>query len=218
MSLFVTATDTGAGKTFVSALLIRTLRRRGIDAVGMKPLCCGDRDDAEILHAASDGVVSLNAINPVWLRAPVAPYTASLIENRAIDLDLIRESYAALRKAHRVVIVEGVGGWLVPITADYFIRDLAREFALPALVVSGNRLGALNHTLLTLESIRTAQVPCAGLILNEIAPRDPSDLAVSTNQAVLEAVSQVPFCIEIVHGQSEFDLPRSLEEMLIRQT
>jgi dethiobiotin synthetase len=216
LSIFITGTDTGAGKTYVSALLIRALRRHGINAVGMKPICCGDRTDAETLHAASDGVAPLNTINPVWLRAPAAPYAASLIENRSIDLDLIRESFETLRTAHPVVVVEGVGGWLVPITAGYFVRDLARELALPVIVVTGNRLGALNHTLLTVEAIRTAGVSCSGIILNETSPRDPADIAAATNRAILESLADVPLLLEIEHGQQEIALSGRLEELLTR--
>jgi dethiobiotin synthetase len=94
----------------------------------------------------------LNAVNPVWLRTPAAPYVAAMIENRMIDLDLIREGYAGLRAAHDAVLVEGVGGWLVPILQNYAVADLAREFDLPVLVVVANRLGALNHAALTLAS------------------------------------------------------------------
>ena len=141
-SCFVTGTDTGVGKTFVVAKTIALLRDQGLDAVGMKPICCGDRDDAEVLHRASSGVVAINDINPIWLRTPAAPYTAAMIEGRTIDLALIRESFARLRSVHRVVIVEGVGGWRVPIARDYFVSDLARDFNLPVVVVVANRLGA----------------------------------------------------------------------------
>ena len=77
--------------------------------MGLKPICCGDRDDAELLHAAADGAITINDINPVWLRTPAAPYTASLIENRPLDLDLIRESFGRARCAHESLIVEGAG-------------------------------------------------------------------------------------------------------------
>ena len=154
MNAFVTGTDTGAGKTYVTARLIRHLRARGRDTVGFKPICCGGREDAEILRAAADDVLSLNEVNPVWLRTPAAPYTAALIENRAIDLDLIRETLAALRTRHRSVLVEGVGGWLAPIRKDYPVADLAREIGFPVVVVVRNRLGALNHAVLTVERLR----------------------------------------------------------------
>ena len=148
--LFITGTDTGVGKTYVTARLVRGLRARGVDAVGFKPICCGGRDDAELLHEASGSALTLNEINPVWLRAPVAPYAASLIENRAVDLDLIRETYARLCERHETVLVEGVGGWLVPVRQDLTMADLAAEWRLPVVLVVGNRVGSLNQTALTI--------------------------------------------------------------------
>lgn len=207
MNLFLTGTDTNVGKTYAAALLIRALRREGIDAVGFKPLCCGGREDAELLHAASDGALSLNDVNPVWLRPPAAPYTAAMIEGRAIDLTLIRETFTRLRATHRAVIVEGAGGWLVPIARDFFVRELAVEFGLPVAVVLANRLGAINHTLLTVESVRATGLSCAGLILNHPAPPAETDaVATPTNRAVLEELAGVPVLFAIEHGQTELAL------------
>src|SRR5438874_4094546 len=135
MNYFLTGTDTGVGKTFVASLLIRGLRAAGLDTVGMKPICCGDRTDADLLYEASGRAIDLDDVNPVWFRAPAAPYTASIIENRQVDLDQIRERFAKLRVAHRSLVVEGIGGWLVPIRRDYFVSDLAAEFDLPIAIV-----------------------------------------------------------------------------------
>lgn len=204
MNYFITGTDTGVGKTFVSALLIRSLRAAGLDTVGMKPICCGDRTDAELLHDASDRVIELNDVNPVWFRAPTAPYTAAIIENRQVDLDQIRERFAKLRSQHRSLIIEGVGGWLVPIRRDYFLADLASEFALPVVIVVHNRLGALNHTLLTVENIRARGLHCAGVILNNMDANGGA--ATTTNRAVLENLVELPILFEVEKDQSELRL------------
>lgn len=206
MNLFLTGTDTDVGKTFVAALLIRSLRAAGLDTVGMKPICCGGRADAEQLCEAAGGEVDINDVNPVWLRTPVSPYTASMIENRQVDLDLIRERFAALRCAHRSLIVEGAGGWLVPIRRDFSMADLAAEFALPVAVVVRNRLGALNHTLLTVESIRARGLTCAGIILNQMDDAAAADPATATNGAVLESLLEVPILFQIEKDQSELRL------------
>lgn len=207
MNLFLTGTDTDVGKTYVAARLVRALRRAGHDTVGLKPICCGGREDAEALHAASDGAVTLNDVNPVWLRAPAAPYAAAMIEGRAIDLDLIRETFARLRAAHASLIVEGVGGWRVPITRDLAVSDLATEFSLPVAVVVANRLGALNHTRLTVESIRASGLVCAGVILSQTQPpTDEPNLAATTNRAVLEDLLDVPILFEVTYGQSDLIL------------
>lgn len=205
LKIFLTGTDTGVGKTFVAAALIRGLRGAGIVAAGFKPICCGARDDALALHAATGGSIGLNDINPVWLRTPAAPCTAAIVENRTIDLALIRKTFARLSARHESLVVEGIGGWRVPIARDYFVGDLAREFALPVGVVVANRLGALNHTLLTVESIRAAGLDCAGILLNHPVPHTAPEesVAVATNRALLEELCGVPILAEVAHGQKE---------------
>ena len=208
-SFFVTGTDTGVGKTYVTTRLVHGLRARGVDAVGFKPLCCGGREDAEALHEAAGGALALNEVNPVWLRAPAAPYTASLIENRTIDLDLVRETYRRLCERHATVLVEGVGGWLVPIQQDFTTADLAAEWGLPVVIVVGNRLGSLNHTALTVRAIRAAGLECAGLVFNAGAssPSEPTaddqTLARATNRGVLETWLDVPILASVEPGQAD---------------
>lgn len=207
MNAFVTGTDTGVGKTYVTARLIRRLRAQGLGTVGFKPICCGSREDAEILRAAADDALELNEVNPVWLRTPAAPYTAAMIENRPIDLALVRETFGRLRARHRSVLVEGVGGWLVPIDQSYTVADLAGEFALPVVVVVKNRLGALNHAALTVDHLRSRGLSCAGLILNDGQPAaadagEPQAIAMSTNKEILESWLGVPILFTLAHGQN----------------
>ena len=215
MSLFITGTDTDVGKTWVAAALTRAWRSAGIDAVPMKPITCGERDDAEMLLQACGGRISLQEINPVWLRPAVAPYPASMIEERAIDLALIRETFARLRKQHSSIIVEGAGGWLVPILRDYWVSDLAAELNLPVLIVAANRLGVLNHALLTVQSVIAKGLPCAGLLLNQPSPPSDGDAAAVTNPGILEELltSQgVPYLGEMEHGSTS--LPARALELL----
>jgi len=204
MNLFLTGTDTDVGKTYVAALLVRGLRKAGFDTVGMKPICCGDRADSEILREAAANSVELNEVNPVWLRVPAAPYTSAVIENRQIDLDLIRETFARLRKSHRSLIVEGVGGWLVPIRRDYFVADMAADFGLPVAVVVRNKLGALNHAMLTVRNIQSRGLECAGIIWNNMD--DVEDTATTTNKSMLEDLLEVPVLFEIAKDQREIVL------------
>ncbi len=205
MQFFLTGTDTNVGKTYVAAGIIRARRAAGVDCVGMKPICCGDRADAEALHAASGGAATLNVINPVWFRTPAAPYAAAMVENRAVDLDLVRENFARLLREHASVIVEGVGGWLVPITRDFWMSDLAAEFGLPVLVVVPNRLGAINHALLTVRAICANGMECAGILLNSPAPLGAvPDVATATNRAVLETLSDTRILGEFAYGQVDF--------------
>src|SRR5439155_1387976 len=170
----------GDAKTFVAIELLHWLRSRGIRAVGMKPICCGDREDARRLLAASAEGISIEELNPVWLQSPVAPSVAAQIEQVEIDLGRIRHCFRNLSERFDTVIVEGIGGWLVPITADLFVSDFAKQLELPVAIVAENRLGCLNHVLLTLESVQRRGLVCAGVILNQA--NGPIDLAQSTNK------------------------------------
>jgi len=203
MNLFLTGTDTDAGKTYAVALLVRTLRGAGLDTAPMKPFCCGDRGDAEALHAACDGAIPLDDINPIWYVTPAAPYTAAKVEQRPADMPLVLATFRRLRAAHRSLIVEGVGGWMVPIAKDYFVADMAAEMGLPVAVVVRNRLGALNHALLTVRDIERRGLPFAGIIFNRAETEN--DIAAATNRALLEELLGRPVLLEIAPGQQELD-------------
>ncbi len=190
MSIFVTGTDTGVGKTSFTVWLLEELRGRGVRAAGYKPICCGDRDDAVRLQAASCAGVTIDDVNPVWLQTPAAPLTAARAEKRAIDLPLLRTGFVRLSTQVDFVVVEGVGGWMVPITPDYFSNHLAAELALPVVVVAQNRLGCLNHVLLTVRAIESAGLKCAGVVLNDFARE--SDLAMKTNAEILQSCLTTP--------------------------
>ena len=197
MSVFVTGTDTGVGKTYTAARLLRLARDSGLRCAGMKPICCGDRADAELLLEASSGGLTIDEVNPVWLRTPAAPMPAAEAERVQIDPRQLVEGLMRLRERFDRVVVEGVGGWLVPIREDYFMSDLAVEMRLPVLVVALNRLGCLNHTMLTLRSVTASGLPCAGVVLNSPIPED-GDFALSTNRDVLARTAGVPMLPSLV--------------------
>jgi dethiobiotin synthetase len=199
MNLFLTGTDTGVGKTFTTALLTRALRQAGLGTIALKPLCSGERSDVEILRAASDNALSLDETNPIWLQAPAAPLVSAQLENRTLSLDFLADWFAALAAKHSSLLVEGAGGWLVPITETQTLADLAVRLGLPVVPVVANRLGCLNHALLTLESIRARNLPCPGIILNHLTP--DSDIAQSTNAEILAHHTRI--LLEIHPGQSQ---------------
>jgi dethiobiotin synthetase len=203
MNLFITGTDTNAGKTFVTALLTRALRARGFETIALKPLCSGERSDVEILQAASDHHLSLDETNPVWLREPAAPLVAARLENRSISLDSLVDWFRHLSLKHPSLLVEGAGGWLVPITPTQTIADFAARLSLPVVVVVANRLGCINHTLLTLESIRARGLHCPGIILNTLSSTD--DIATRTNREILE--QNTPILLDVHPGQTEIPPP-----------
>lgn len=199
----MTGTDTGAGKTRFSCLLLDALRAEGRDAAGYKPVCSGDRDDAVLLAEASGGL-DLETVNPVWLKAPVAPLVAGMLENRPVDPAELLAGYRRMAADHETVIVEGAGGWRVPIAEGYDMADLAADLALPVIVVVGNRLGALNHTILTVDAIRARGLEVAGLVINHLV--DELDTAAITNKGVIEQLTGAPILAEIIHGQDFLDL------------
>ena len=198
MKAFITGTDTGVGKTFVTALITAALRRAGYGTIALKPLCSGDRGDVEILQSAGGGEVSLDEINPVWLQTPVAPLVAARAEGKTISLAALAEWFAGITAEKSSYLVEGAGGWLVPITERETIADLAERFGLPVIPVVANRLGCINHTLLTLESIRARGLPCPGIILNQLAPAH--DASVVSNRDILSNYTSI--LLEISPGQT----------------
>jgi len=198
VNYFITGTDTGVGKTYITKLLIESLRAEGKYAVGFKPVSCGDRDDATILAAAS-GNLPLDEINPLHFPSPVAPYVAALLENKSIEPADIIASYYAISEKYQPVLVEGAGGWEVPITRNYLISDLAKDLNLPVILVAANRLGALNHILLTLGAIQSKGLKCAGIILNQL--EDEMDTPMITNKGIIESLTTVPLLDHIIHGQ-----------------
>jgi len=204
VSLFVTGTDTGVGKTFTVTQMLRVLNLVGRRAAGMKPICCGNRGDAELLLAAGADGLTIEQINPLWYKTPVAPFTAAQIENREFKLDPILDAFAALKQSVEHVFVEGVGGWLAPISAGFYVRDLAMMLQLPVLLVAENKLGCLNHTLLTLESIEKSGLQCVAVVLNE--PPGPTEIATATNRDVLKQLTNVPILMEI-EGKASFFPP-----------
>ncbi len=210
MSLFITGTDTGVGKTHAAVQLLRLLGASGMRCAGMKPICCGDRRDAELLLTAGSDGLTIDEINPVWLKTPAAPFAAARIEQVKIDIECIVAALRALQDRVEHVVVEGVGGWLVQIRADYFVSDLAVEMKLPVLVVALNRLGCLNHTALTVRSIGEHGLPCAGIVLNELP--GATDIATATNAEILQEIMDIPLLPGLLEDMNE--LPPGWRRMM----
>jgi dethiobiotin synthetase len=176
---FVTGTDTGVGKTLVSASLTRALVARGLRVAVMKPIASGSdptpdgprNSDAVTLMAAANVPAAYDAVNPYCFLPPVSPHIAAREAGVAVDLALLRTRFDALASASDCVIVEGAGGWLAPISDTATMAELAAALSLPVLLVVGLRLGCLNHALLTHESLATRGLAFAGWIANAIEPR-----------------------------------------------
>ena len=199
MNFLITGTDTGIGKTFCGCGLIRAARAVGVKCAGMKPFCSGDTSDVELIAAASGNDIPQHILNPVWLRPPLAPYAAAMLENRPIDITAVKKAYQELADKYDLVLVEGAGGLLVPILRDYSFRDLAVDLDLAVILVAPNRLGVINHVLLTAESIAKAGLRLALVVLNEVDP-EPT-LATQTNPSILEELLDAPLYLSPFQNQ-----------------
>lgn len=176
--LFITGTDTDCGKTFVSCAMLRQLRRQGVDAVGMKPVASGALStpaglrnaDAEALIEAAGSVVPYGMINPYVFEPAIAPHLAAAQAGVTIDGRVILDAYGQLKARHAMVLVEGVGGWRVPLAEGLDVAGLSLAMQLPVVLVVGMRLGCINHALLTAESILACGAQLAGWVANQVDP------------------------------------------------
>lgn len=198
-ALFITATDTGVGKTTVAAGIASALAGMGRDVGVMKPFATGCRpkggklrsDDAELLAAAAGSRDPYELINPSAYRQPLAPYSAARVEGRKVDLSAVKRAYRELRRRHDFLIVEGIGGIAVPIAKGYVVADFVREMKLPAIIVARPSLGTLNHTLLTVEAAQRRKIDLLGIVINN-AEGVRNDSAVRTNTRYWKEISSVP--------------------------
>ncbi len=194
---FITGTDTEIGKTFVTCALLHAARAAGRSAVGMKPVAAGAdtvngesiNDDAARLRAAGSFDPGLALLNPYCLASPIAPHIAAAEEGVRIDPERIKAAFTTLAGRAEVVLIEGVGGFRVPLGDDYDTADLARDLGLPVILVVGMRLGCISHALLTAEAIAARGLRLAGWVANQI---DPAMLRFDENLAALVARLPAP--------------------------
>ena len=201
---FVTGTDTGVGKTLVASTLMLDLRRRHKRVVGMKPVAAGtvatphgdDNEDVLALRAAATVTVPRELDNPYCLPLPLSPHLAAHAAGVQIDICELGRRYRELASLADAVVVEGAGGFLVPLNDTQTGADLAQALDLPVLLVVGLRLGCLNHALLTQEAIRARGLRLAGWVANRV---DPTMLAVDENIATLRDRIDAPLWAELPH-------------------
>ena len=207
-ALFVAGTDTGIGKTHVACSLLHALRAAGYSACGMKPVASGcvetasglRNDDALALQAAgSDASLSYALINPIALRDPLSPHLAAAHDGVEISLAPLRAAFEQLGGDHQKVVVEGVGGWLVPLAPGLLAADIAKQWQLPVILVVGLRLGCLNHALLSARAIVADGCRLLGWIGNCI---DPAMDARDENLATLRELLPAPCLGVLPHGMA----------------
>ncbi|OGB88115.1 dethiobiotin synthase [candidate division WOR-1 bacterium RIFCSPLOWO2_02_FULL_46_20] len=194
--LFITATDTAVGKTFVTLLLAQKLIENGFDVGVFKPISCGPKKDNDAVYLKKElGLKDpFNLINPIQLKLPLAPYVAAKSLKKKIDRKKIFRAYKKLSKLHEIVLVEGVGGALVPIAGDYYVADLIKELDIPTIIVARAGLGTINHTLQTVETLRALRIPIMGIIMNGYKGKELSE---ETNDEAISKLSKLSILAKI---------------------
>lgn len=196
--IFITGTDTDVGKTVVAVGLALVLRERGVRVGVMKPVatgCSGPESrlvsqDAVCLMESAENEYPL-LTSPCRYRNPLAPSVAATLERREVDLKRIREAYVELQKYYDFMIVEGIGGMMVPLTKDYFVVNLIQDFNLPLVIVARSSIGTINHTLLTLDAAMIRGFEVRGVIFNRV-PKVNVSMADTTNPKVIHDLTGVP--------------------------
>lgn len=199
---FLTGTDTEIGKTFITCALLHHAARRGLKAAGVKPVAAGTdaagkNEDVEHIRAASNVVLPDAVINPYCFQAAVAPHIAAAAEGRAIDFAVIKDACRQARAVAELVIVEGVGGFRVPLGETQDSADLAVELGLPVILVVGMRLGCISHALLTAEAIAARGLRLAGWVANRV---EPTMSCFEENRATLAARLDAPLLGVVPHA------------------
>jgi len=196
--IFITGTDTGVGKTVVSAGLAMVLRSRGIKVGVMKPVATGcyglDKrlisQDAVYLMEAAENEYPAHT-SPSRFRNSLSPNVAAMLEKKAVDLNQIRAAYKELQKNYDFMIIEGIGGLLVPLAKDYYVANLIRDFQLPVAIVAKSSLGTINHTLLTVDAALIRGFDIRGIIFNRM-PTVNFSMAEITNPKVVHDLTGIP--------------------------
>ncbi|MET0027317.1 MAG: dethiobiotin synthase [Candidatus Thiodiazotropha sp.] len=199
---FITGTDTGCGKTEVTLGLMQRLQQQGHQVLGMKPVASGgehldgelSNQDARRIRAQASIELPYSDVNPYVYEPPIAPHMAAQMAGQSIDLEHIAEVYERLRQQAELVLVEGVGGWHVPLGEETTVADLVIRLKLPVVLVVGMRLGCINHALLSAESLLHAGVNFAGWVANRI---DPQMQAYEENLATLRSWLPAPCLGEV---------------------
>jgi dethiobiotin synthetase len=216
---FIAGTDTGVGKTRVTAGLLRALAVRGARAAGMKAVAAGTEagcnEDVKALAAHSCHGIAASDLNPYCFAEPISPHLAAALEAIVIDPRLIVAAYARIAARCELVLVEGTGGWLTPISATATMADIAHALALPVVLVVGLRLGCLNHALLSAQAIARRGLVLAGWIGSVI---DPSMRALEANRETLSARLGAPALAWLPHaghdGQDALHLQVAADALL----
>jgi len=203
--LFITATDTDIGKTYVCAGLAHSLKKLDIDVGIMKPFACGVKqktgfssNDLTILSKAAMVNDAEELLNPFFFPIPASPYTAAKNLGVKIDINYLMKCFRKLDKIHDVMLVEGIGGIMTPILKDYAIIDLIKDLEANTIIVTSSKIGTINHTIMTCDMCKNMKIPVKGLIINNF---DSTGYPVSDLERDLSALTDLPVLCSLPHMQ-----------------
>lgn len=206
-SFFITGTDTGIGKTMFTCGMAQLLHASGSDVGVMKPFSTGapqkngfQSEDVSLLVKSSDAHDPEDLINPYFFPIPTSPYLAARKLGKTIDIDVVLSSFEKLQSTHDVVLVEGIGGIMTPILKDYFVADLIQDLSLDTIIVTGTKIGTINHTLLTLDQCKKFGIQVSGLVINNIVENgyDVQDLEADlVSLSGVNVICKIPFIRDV---------------------
>ena len=201
--LFITATDTNIGKTYVCAGLAYALKKLDIDVGVMKPFACGIKQkigfsssDLTILTKAAIVDDAENVMNPFFFPIPASPYTAAKSFGAKIDIGHVMQCFRKLDKIHDIMLVEGIGGIMTPILKDYAIIDLIKDLMANTIIVTSSKIGTVNHTILTCNMCKNMNIPVKGLIINNF---DSTGYPISELERDLSILTDLPVLCSLPH-------------------
>jgi dethiobiotin synthetase len=198
---FITATDTGIGKTFVAAGLGFAAQLKGFKVGMSKPISCGGIEDAGFYKNKLKLKDRIDDINPIKFKQPLSPYAAMKTEKKNIDIAKLKRSIDGLRKKSDVVLVEGLGGAMAPVKKNYYVADMIRDLKMPCIVIARAGLGTINHTLMTINELQKRKIRIAGIIMNGYNRKEISQ---RSNAKVIEELSGIKV-IGKIKAKSSFD-------------
>jgi dethiobiotin synthetase len=194
--IFITGTDTGVGKTLLAGLLLHHLRSEGHHALAMKPFCSGGTADVDFLVARQNGELAAEEVNPFYFEEPVAPLVSSRKRRKKIELDEVLRSIKQIAARCKILIIEGSGGLMVPLGEDYTVASLIKRLKCEVVVAARNRLGVINHTLLTVGALR--QLGCRRLKV-VLMGEEKKDYSARSNTLVLsELMGRTPLKVRVI--------------------
>ncbi|TLD42329.1 MAG: Dethiobiotin synthetase [Candidatus Jettenia ecosi] len=219
---FITGTDTGVGKTLITGGLAALYKNRGVNVGVMKPIATGCKrvdnhlvsEDAVFLKRSAEVEDDYELINPISFEQPLAPTVAARLSNTRIDLERVHTAFDTLSDRHDFLLVEGIGGLLVPIDQYYFVVDLANELELPLIVVCRPTLGTINHTLLTVSYAREHGLKIKGIIVNESVENE-DDIAKKTNIDEIKRLTGLPL-LGMIPFDKKLDVENFHKEVLLK--